>query len=584
MIPKMPKMPKVPTISSLRTVKRTIKAAPRKKIPGMKSLAPVKPTPPAIEKAEKLVHLEHVEDEIINSGREGLLYSMALLKELHKRLVDREAKIEISEKYDGSPSIVFGIDPLTKRFFVATKAFFSKVPKINFSEEDIENNHGYSADLVYKLTTAFRYLPEVIPASGVFQGDLMYVADMVKEDASFTANTVKYTCRTPRVEVKVRRSALGIAVHTEYVGNDLRRLTRTRLQDTVFRESSDVYFIPVQVPLQEVNYPAPVQEEVLSLLNTVHLATSPATFTESHYAVIHKYKAVLKAYINKMVKAGTSPHVLQFASSLKESVIDKEINVFKDLFYVHSKLQRIKDILNETLYATNVHRPFDTSINDVKTKGEGFVISFNGRMMKIVDRQEFSRHNFLRARGLPENAKVTIFAFARMNPPHMGHSVLIKAIKDRAEALGADHLIALSASCDKNNPLSPSKKLMYLKEFYPDTNFKLCNSHFVNELRKLHETGTQHLIMMAGEDRIENYEALLNELNGKDEFFCFSVFQVLSAGNRNSNGLGVESMSGTKMREFARVSDFASFEHCAPFGNTALIRHLYEDVQQGLGQ
>lgn len=587
MIPKMPKIPKVPTLSSLRPAKRTIKATSHKKLPEMKPMPPAKPIP-VVEKGDKLVHLEHVEDNIINSGRAGLRYSMLLFKELHTLLVERKAKLVVSEKYDGSPSVVFGRDPQTNKFFVATKAFFSKTPKINHTEEDIEKNHGYSADLVHKLKTVLRYLPEVTPVTGVFQGDLMYVADKVNPDASFVANTVTYSCNYPHVEALVRNSSMGIAVHTEYIGNDLRRLTRLKREESFpalyyFGASKHVYLIPVEFQLHEVHYPKETQEEVLSLLNTVHLSTSQTIFTDSRYEIIVRHKTKLKNYINKTVREDTSPNVHGFAEYLNEPLSDDLMTVFKDLFYVHGKLQRIKDILNECLYQTNCYRPFDTSINGAKTKGEGFVVSFNGHLMKIVDRKEFSRQNFLRSTMLKQNAKITVFAFARMNPPHKGHSLLISFVKGMADKLGADHLISISSTHDKDNPLPPAKKLAYLKEFYPNTNFALCDSHFIHELRKLHLSGTEHLIFVAGGDRTEMYETVMNEMNGKDEFFHFPLFQVVSAGERHADKTDISGMSSTKMRKYADIGDYSLFLQCAPVDDKPeLVRHLFEDVQRGL--
>ncbi len=69
-----------------------------------------------------------------------------------------ESDYVISTKFDGSPAIVAGIDP-NNRFFVASKSAFAKNPKINYTEEDIQNNHGHAPGLVEKLTLALRYLP-----------------------------------------------------------------------------------------------------------------------------------------------------------------------------------------------------------------------------------------------------------------------------------------------------------------------------------------------------------------------------------------------------------------------------------------
>ena len=86
----------------------------------------------------------------------------------------------VTTKYDGSPSIVFGTHPETGRFFVASKSAFNKDPKINYTPEDIERNHGHAPGLVEKLKGALEHLPKIMPRNGgVYQGDLMYKKRMV---------------------------------------------------------------------------------------------------------------------------------------------------------------------------------------------------------------------------------------------------------------------------------------------------------------------------------------------------------------------------------------------------------------------
>ena len=77
----------------------------------------------------KNLHSEHPEDTIL-TGDLSVLDAF-------------QAKNHYSVKIDGSPAIVWGTNPENGKFFVGTKSVFNKrIPKINYSNEDIERNHG----------------------------------------------------------------------------------------------------------------------------------------------------------------------------------------------------------------------------------------------------------------------------------------------------------------------------------------------------------------------------------------------------------------------------------------------------------
>ena len=61
--------------------------------------------------------------------------------------------------------------------FVASKSAFNKNPKINYTHEDIEKNHGHAPGLVSKLKAALDHLPKVTKPGKVYQGDFMYHKD-----------------------------------------------------------------------------------------------------------------------------------------------------------------------------------------------------------------------------------------------------------------------------------------------------------------------------------------------------------------------------------------------------------------------
>lgn len=568
-------MPKAPTLSSLRPVKRTTYRGSKKKVQSMEALPPIVKVKGVRERQDRLTHIEHIEDRFIRLGDTGLFRSLRTLTEVHNMLVasmeDRfyKASAIITEKFDGSPSLVFGHDKETGRFFVATKSFFSKTRKMNFSEEDIRLNHGYSANLLDKMTAALKHLPKITPETGIFQGDLMYVQGMNVENGLdkmfFTANTVTYSCYSDTFAGKrIYDSRLGIAVHTQYIDG---RLMPANL--SLFKKDEDVFVIDPRINLNKAYYPAEYQQAFLTLLQEIN--NTP--LTQSEYAEVMRQSVKLMQYINKRVKGTAVPREdSEFASP-----------IFDAFFFVHSHLQEAKKLLNNALSGT---RQFYTEINGQETKGEGFVVFHEQDLSKIVDREEFSRQNFMRQTGLKEGAKTTVFAYARMNPPTWGHQCLIEKVRVLARDHRADHVIVLSASHGIDNPLPPELKLEYLKELFPDTNFVMGGRReldFIGQLCNLNDKGTEHLIFVAGDDQMESYQIYLDGYNGKDFYFHFKKITMVSAGERNPDGKGVDAISGTRIRQYAAANYFTAFFEDLPTTATLELAHrLFEDVRKGL--
>jgi hypothetical protein len=174
---------------------------------------------------EKLKHLAHPGDHILGSHAAGLQHAITTLRETHKALQGKQSKAKISTKYDGSPSIVFGRHPESGRFFVASKSAFNKSPKINYTDKDVDENHGHAPGLTQKLKHALRHLPKVTPENGVYQGDIMHTEEDVKEEGDkvhFTPNVIKYSAPSEsEAGKKIKRSKIGVAVHTAYHGSTL---------------------------------------------------------------------------------------------------------------------------------------------------------------------------------------------------------------------------------------------------------------------------------------------------------------------------------------------------------------------------
>ena len=181
----------------------------------------------------KNTHLEHLEDDIFNSGTAGVTNSINFLKSLRDMLTegDGQTSMKVTTKWDGAPAIVCGRNPQDGRFFVGTKSVFNKTdPKIVYSEAD--------ADRIYPGSTVGSILKEclqrlsTLPIQGVLQGDLLYQTTPSvimlegKRTYSFRPNTITYTVDVKSdLGQKVGRSKMGIVFHTEYSGKTMQDLS-----------------------------------------------------------------------------------------------------------------------------------------------------------------------------------------------------------------------------------------------------------------------------------------------------------------------------------------------------------------------
>ena len=186
-----------------------------------------------------------------------------------------------------------------------------------------------------------------------------------------------------------------------------------------------------------------------------------------------------------------------------------------------------------------------------------------------------------------------VTTFGRMNPPTTGHLKLIDKVKEVAHKQGAEHSVVVSHSQDaKKNPLSGAQKVKHLKRYSPDTHFEKSSSEhptIFHHAEKLHKQGVTHLHVVAGSDRVKEYKDKLNKYNGKPNKeghvpFHFKKITVHSAGHRDPDAEGSEGMSGTKMREHAKSSNFKEFRKGVP-GHVSEkhAKELMHDTRKGMG-
>jgi hypothetical protein len=369
---------------------------------------------------EKLKHLEHAEDHVIHGGQAGFSHAYHNLKDVHDRLTGKENATKVTMKYDGSPSVVFGTNPENGRFFVATKSAFNKNPKINYTHEDIEKNHGHAPGLVEKLKAALTHLPKSTPKKGVFQGDIMHSKGDVKvhgNKVKFTPNTITYAAdKNSEHGQAAMNSQIGVAVHTAYKGKTMEDMKAQYAPELkTFKKHPDVHVISTEHPLDKMNYDPKDQQRFAKHMKAaamLHKATKPETFD-----AVTQHQLPLKTYINSTIRHGTNASIsgyVQHLSAAHQKKIDsvktdkakaqKSAQAQADLQHIqtnrqgfnrvlqmHRHLQKAKNVLTNTLSSNS---EFEHSINGKKAKPEGFVAVRHNRPTKFVDRREFSAANF----------------------------------------------------------------------------------------------------------------------------------------------------------------------------------------------
>jgi hypothetical protein len=577
----------------------------------------------ATEKTGK--HLTHIEDLPFSTGDEGVEHIANTLDDLNTMLSGKQkasfnapkAKSFVAGKFDGAPAIIFGKDPGAGKFFVASKSAFNKNPKINYTMEDIERNHGHAPGLADKLRQALMYLPSVAPKKGIYQGDAMYDRWSIKKgdkQHEWTPNTITYKVKANSEEGrKAFRAKFGIVVHTKYEGKTLGDLKPTPYVDNEnFSENPDVHLMPAKVDMNPENWKPKDRADFTNALENAKIIY--AKMKHDEFDEVVKHSDLLDLYFNQTVKSQKKPEVDEYikflttkaeqeANKLKtpskqEAVrrkygdlikhVQAKKKSFGNAFAVREHIEDAKGALMKGLRQNT--SDYEYAINGKKTGPEGYVVYRDGQdAVKLVDRKEFSKMNFelakmakeRKAAGPTPGAPPIVMAFGRMNPPTGGHEGVINKVKEVAGQYNAAHEIVLSHSEDpEKNPLSPDQKVKYAKKFFPGTNITAATKEapdFLTHAARMFAAGHRELIMVAGPDRAENFRKVLAAYNGragKHGFFKFDHIKVV-------NSERVPGKSGTEMRGYASKNDYDSFRAGLPStANPNDVRSLYRDVKR----
>ena len=394
--------------------------------------------------AGKNLHLEHLEDEIINNGVAGGRAAINFLQSLRDMLSgSSRSSINMTVKWDGAPAIFAGIDPSDGKFFVAKKSVFNVSPKLYKTDAEIDED--LSGDLNAKFKVALAEFSK-LGITGVIQGDLMFTDDLSKETIegvsyyTFQPNTIVYAAaKDSDLGKQINSAKIGVVWHTTYKGEDLQGMkasfgvdiSKLSKSSTVWmddasykdvsgratftqKETDAVTKILSQTgrTFQRIN--APLLRQFLNLQNSLTGVLSGAslkTYNNSKVRageIIKNPKQHAAGYITWVenhfakevdkVKTEKSKDVLrtkgkEYAREFKKDLANLEAVIAFQSHLVNAKMGIVKK-LNSVKGLTDT---FIKTSNGFKvTNPEGYVAidRVSGDAVKLVDRMEFSFNNF----------------------------------------------------------------------------------------------------------------------------------------------------------------------------------------------
>ena len=163
---------------------------------------------------------------------------------------------------------------------------------------------------------------------------------------------------------------------------------------------------------------------------------------------------------------------------------------------------------------------------------------------------------------VPKTRGTLTLAFGRFNPPHAGHGKLMDVAAQSAEETEGDYVIIPSRSNDpKKNPLDADSKVSTMRTMFPNHSEKIINDPQNNTifdvLKKAHNDGYTNVRIVAGDDRVKQFDKLSQNYNG--QLYQFDNLETISSGQRDDDKEGMEGYSASRMRLAAMEGDFKTF-------------------------
>ena len=393
---------------------------------------------------DKNTHLEHLEDDLINNGVAGGKNAIAFLEALRDMLAGSVSKkMSLTVKWDGAPAIFAGTNPENGKFFVGSKSIFNKEPKLNYTNADIDKNHG--GGLADKLKIALKEFPK-LGIKDVWQGDLLFTSSDLESKSidgesmiTFRPNTITYAVpEGSKLAKQINKSKIGVVWHTTYTGDTIDSMKANfganskQLKSTSSVWSTDAGFS------DESGTVTMTTGETEKFNRVLNMASGSLTKATPYLKIMEKDRdkwalsSHLKIFFNTQIREGTgikdtkrlvsefekyysSVLMKQIGKSKSEKGKKKYTEIMKEglkeyaqyktsLYFVIASYITLKTAKNYIVRKLNkikssVASFLKTSDGYKVTAPEGFVaIDHVGKALKLVDRMEFSRANFTAAK------------------------------------------------------------------------------------------------------------------------------------------------------------------------------------------
>ena len=408
---------------------------------------------------DKLTHLEHVEDEMLNYGVAGCKKIVQDFQEI-RHMLGCGGSGYMQTKWDGSPSIVAGRDPQNGDFFVAKKSAFNIKPELCYSEYEINAYYGRSQGLVTALTYCLRYFKD-IGIKGIVQGDLLFTADTIEKNKTihgqklhtFKPQSIEYGIPVDHPLGKAAAKAkIGVVFHTHYAGPDGRQNYKGLLEDMSARgglgseklkSNSDVLIINNDTPMDQIGltdteereFDSTVAEiekqcgicgDFLDFLVTKGGGTGNPT-GEDKYHISPYVKKYFQDEVNPKTPGSRTSNIdttlnqmIEFYGRSMDKIISKlkspktiseKVELTKiSMQYLENNRDAFKAMINLYKLIQNLKRQIVKKLDPLEktfktfvltpdgyevVHHEGYVLHRDGNMVKLINKLEFTKNNLL---------------------------------------------------------------------------------------------------------------------------------------------------------------------------------------------
>ena len=395
------------------------------------------------DKGGKNLHLEHIEDEILNYGITGGRASINFIQSLRDMFAGASrSSINMTVKWDGAPAVFAGVDPADGKFFVGKKSVFNVEPQLYKTNADVDKYT--SGDLNKKLKFAVSEFPK-LGIKGVLQGDLMFTDDVStdtidgKKYYTFQPNTIVYAADVNSdLGKQISKAKIGVVWHTTYTGKELQGMKASfGVNISKLNNVSSVW--QDDATFKDVSGSATMTQSETDAI-TKELSIAGKTFQSINSPMLTKFlnlqdsftgamiSAGLKTYNNINVRQGkpiSNPkahamgyvkHVeLKLQDMINKSKSPKGKDKYKNLQkeYKREVMKHVKNLTQIITFQNaivNAKMLIVKKLNRVRSIGtfiktsNGFKVSnpegyvaidrVSGNAVKLVDRMEFSFNNF----------------------------------------------------------------------------------------------------------------------------------------------------------------------------------------------